>query len=553
MENENKKIKNNEIKKKQKNQNTSTKKSKPKKNSTKVETILKKEKIKKTINNKTNQNTKKQPTNVKETQPKGSNDKVVVKKKSTQEKNQEANIEQLKKKTTKQTLNDKTTKIIKVEEIIKSQTEEFTNKTEKTRKKINIRIIIILIIVLLVGTIITGLTLKAANERKKIEIRNNQLAEKIKKHYNNYVITNKEALLYLYDNNKYKEVGKIAKEVELSLEEEIIDYHTIYFKITNLSNEYYISYEDVTPIDEISLKSDRYKKYIPYNKNIITKNKINLYNSRKELIYALPEKLNTPIIINDDNFYGIEYNGELLFIKNEDIEKIEESKNTDKKSTQSIATLNYHFFYDASDPSDSCNQGICLSTQNLRKHLDYIKNNNIFTPTMKEFEMYIDGKIQLPKSIVLTIDDGWRAGIGSKVITEYKLNATIFLMSKYYDPRNYQNEYIEVHSHGDDLHNPGICPGGQGGAIKCLEKAKLLEDLKSSREKLNNTTYFCYPFYEYNDYSINTLKEAGFTMAFGGPDEGGYSRAFPGINKFKIPRYIIMNYTTAADIANYIG
>jgi peptidoglycan/xylan/chitin deacetylase (PgdA/CDA1 family) len=167
--------------------------------------------------------------------------------------------------------------------------------------------------------------------------------------------------------------------------------------------------------------------------------------------------------------------------------------------------------------------------------------------------MYIDGYIQLPKSVVLTIDDGWRAKIGSEVISEYQLNATIFLMSKYYDPRNYQNEYIEVHSHGYDIHNGGMCPGGQGGEIKCMEKSKLLNDLNLSREKLNNTTYFCYPFYEYNEYSIKVLKEAGFTMAFGGSYEGGKPKAIPGINKFKLPRYVIYNTTTAYNIANYIN
>ena len=71
--------------------------------------------------------------------------------------------------------------------------------------------------------------------------------------------------------------------------------------------------------------------------------------------------------------------------------------------------------------------------------------------------------------------------------------------------------------------------------------------------KLNNTTYFCYPFYEYNDYSIEVLKEAGFTMAFGGYGEAGNYKVKPGINKFKLPRYVIYNYTTASTLASYIN
>ena len=114
-------------------------------------------------------------------------------------------------------------------------------------------------------------------------------------------------------------------------------------------------------------------------------------------------------------------------------------------------------------------------------------------------------------------------------------------------------EYIETHSHGHDIHNPGVCPGGQGGGIKCLAKDKLLDDLKKSRETLNNTTVFCYPFYEYNDYSISVLKEAGFTMAFGGTLEDGKRKVTVGSNKFKLPRYVIYNTTTEKDVASYIG
>ena len=167
--------------------------------------------------------------------------------------------------------------------------------------------------------------------------------------------------------------------------------------------------------------------------------------------------------------------------------------------------------------------------------------------------MYIDGYIQLPKSVVLTIDDGWRADIGSKIMSENKMNATVFLMSKDYDPNAYKNDFVEVHSHGHDLHKVGVCPGGQGGAIKCVEKSKLLDDLKTSQDKLFGTTVFCYPFYEYNNYSIEVLKEAGYTMAFGGYGEAGNYKVKPGINKYKLPRYVIYSWTTAKDIASYIN
>ena len=76
-----------------------------------------------------------------------------------------------------------------------------------------------------------------------------------------------------------------------------------------------------------------------------------------------------------------------------------------------------------------------------------------------------------------------------------------------------------------------------------------MADLKLSREKLNGTTTFCYPFYEYNKYSIEVLKEAGFTMAF----RGGFKKAYPGINKYEIPRYVVYNDTSVSELASYIN
>ena len=91
--------------------------------------------------------------------------------------------------------------------------------------------------------------------------------------------------------------------------------------------------------------------------------------------------------------------------------------------------------------------------------------------------------------------------------------------------------------------------------IKCLPKETILDDLAASRNALNNTRAFCYPFYEYNDYSMNLLKEAGFTMAFIGevPTYYGYKLAEAGGDKFKIPRFVIMTHTTMKDIDEYFN
>ena len=193
-----------------------------------------------------------------------------------------------------------------------------------------------------------------------------------------------------------------------------------------------------------------------------------------------------------------------------------------------------------------------MSLSSLKKQLDYIKENNYFTPTMNEFEMYIDGKIQLPKSVVITIDDGWRAIEGLNVINDYKLNATLFVITGEYNPNDFKKEYIETHSHSDKMHSTGICPTGQGGGIQCLPEEKILENLKNSSEKLGGSKVFCYPFYEYNDYSISVLKKAGYTMAFAGETKGSNNLTTPKTNKYKIPRFVMVNYTTINELARYL-
>ncbi|UKI27645.1 MAG: polysaccharide deacetylase family protein [Bacilli bacterium] len=55
---------------------------------------------------------------------------------------------------------------------------------------------------------------------------------------------------------------------------------------------------------------------------------------------------------------------------------------------------------------------------------------------MKELEMYIDKKLQLPqKSVVITFDDGGRAEVAKKYVDEYKINATLFLITSWFKKR----------------------------------------------------------------------------------------------------------------------
>lgn len=441
---------------------------------------------------------------------------------------------------------------VKKELIKKTQGRKKTNnkRIKKQNKKIFKITLAILLLSILILLLLYGYKI---HQNKQLKERSEQKQTEILKHYNEYVITNKETDIYKLENNKYIKSGKVGINQELTLEEKNVTYKDEYLKITSFDEEYYIFYKDIDIIDNLSETNLRYKKYLPYNKNIVTKETTNFYDLDNNLVYKFNKSFSLPIIVNKKDIYGIEYNNKLLYIKKEDVKEIIDKHNTNLKNTNGIAVLNYHFFYDETKASErnDCNQVICHSKSGVKKHFEYIKNNNIFTLTMKEFEMYLNKEINLPKSVLITIDDGWRTEIGKQLLEEYELNGTIFLITSWFKEINWLNnsKYIEYHSHGDNLHNQGICPGGQGGAIKCLDKTKLLKDLALSREKLGGSTAFCYPFYEYNSYSINILKEAGFTLAFA----GGFKKATPNTDKYQIPRYVMYDYTTVNELARYIN
>ena len=416
---------------------------------------------------------------------------------------------------------------------------------KRKNKKSNLIIVILFIIVL--G--ICGYFGYKYVVSKNITLNKEKTIEKITSHYNKYVKTNKNIVLY---DKSGSEVGLIGKDVELNLDEIEITSDTKYFKIKDFDDEYYVKYQDVDKIDALTLYSDRYKSYILFNENIVTNDKTSFYDENNNLVYTFNKSFDLPIIIKDDNRYGIEFNNRLLYVKKDEIKETKENNNTELKNANGVPVLNYHFAYE--DDDKTCNEIICHSASQLKEHFSYIKDNNFFTPTMKELEMYIDKKLQLPqKSVVITFDDGGRAEVAKKYVDEYKINATLFLITSWFKKEQFESEYFEIHSHGDNIHNGGLCSGGQGGEIKCMDHDKLLTDLKTSREKLDGSTVFCYPFYEYNDYSIKVLKEAGFTMAFAGEYAGGKIKVTPGIDKFRLPRWVIVNYTTKKQFISYVN
>ena len=418
------------------------------------------------------------------------------------------------------------------------------------KKKLRIKKKVIFIFVVLLFLVAGFFTFKYSEELKrkadeKIALEKKKQIKKIKSHYASIVEFSKDSLVYEKKGDKFIEVLSISSGERVSLDNIDINEKTEYFKIND--NGYYVHYSDVVPSDNSLVKNDRYKKYLVFNENVISRENAKLYRDGK-LVYTIKNSFEEEIIIKDDNGYYIEYLNELLFINKDDVLDVKEVSNTTMVEASGVPVTVYHFIYLEGD--NTCGEAICHSEKQIREHFTYLNENKFFTINTTELRLYLEGKLRLPeKSILITIDDGARAWNFVPLLEEFKINATLFLISSWYEKERFASEYMEIASHTHNLHTPRVCPGGQGSPLKCLDREKLVGDLKQSRDTLNGTEAFCFPFYEFNDYGISTLKEAGFKMAF----IGGYRKATRGVDLYKIPRLPLTGYTTIEQYAKYIN
>ncbi len=377
---------------------------------------------------------------------------------------------------------------------------------------------------------------------KKIEIEKTERLEKIKASYNEYVITNKECLLYDVNGN---EIGNVTKGMYLVLDTISDNYDKEYFKLR--FSDLYIKYTDIVKTEEIK-GNNRYDNYIPFNRSAIINEKVKLYVD-ENTYYVIDNEEKRPIIIDDEDKYYITFDNKLVYIYKNECNVVEELNSSDEIAND-VSVLNYHFVINIEAGEDKLCEpsSICHTDTQFDSHMKYISENGFYTITMKELEMFIDGKINLPKkSVAITIDDGWFVYRVIPILEKYNVMGTLFLIGSLAPVSDYASDNLELHSHTWDLHNISECSEGRS-ALLCYDKNRLVEDLKKSRENLNNTTYFCYPFYEYNGHAIEALKEAGFTMAL----KGGNSKVTKNVNKFKVPRYVIYNTTTVNGLAQIL-
>ncbi|MBR3146215.1 MAG: polysaccharide deacetylase family protein [Bacilli bacterium] len=386
-------------------------------------------------------------------------------------------------------------------------------------------------------------------------------------------------------NNTYKvKKDKAIKEIKSNnTKEKIADHISVLFYefIRESCNDY-----NCTTIENFkntinklkesgyyTITDEEFKNYISGKKNLKDKaiyintanyndTITNLNNELKININKLEETYNyrfistyKPVKSNDNQKYINRYqiksyttiDNILKMAKGEEVKQ----SSDDEVSRQGVPVLNYHFFYDKNE--DTCDESICLEVTKFEEHLKYLKDNNFKTLTMEEFKKWMYGEIEIPSnSVLITVDDGAK-GTGkhngnklNPLLEKYKLNATLFLITGWWNLDNYIGDYLDIQSHTNDMHQYGSCGRGQ---INCYSYEKAKADIDQSIAILGNTDSFCFPFYMYSETSLRVIKDAGFKLAF----IGGNVNARRTNDKWLIPRYPIGSNITLNQFANIVN
>jgi len=432
--------------------------------------------------------------------------------------------------------------------------------------------------------------------KDSFKIENNNFTLDINKSMEFQIIMKDDEYYYVTFNNKLSKIKReyessivesVNSDIEISDKISVLNYGKLYdtekcndercFSVKNIKEHLNYLKEN----NYLYITIDEYNMWLkqnirlPKNTVLITMNEENDYSknlqSEYNTIFNLNNNQNLKLSLNNKvsslsskadslDSYKINKTTTLdTFKKMMSYETIVEAKKevipvvpkSNDGTATSIAVLNYHFFYDKT--YETCNESICLEVNNFRKQLQYLKDNGFKTLTMEEFRSWMYGEISLPeKSVLLTIDDG---ALGTnthliKLLEEYDMHATLFLITAWWPKEKYLSKNLEIESHGHDIHNEGWCTGVERGARGlCISSDELLTDLNKSIEILGTNKAFCFPFYAYNKSMIQTVKNAGFKLAF----IGGNYKANRNVDKYKIPRYVIYKNTSLNQFINMIN
>ena len=179
-----------------------------------------------------------------------------------------------------------------------------------------------------------------------------------------------------------------------------------------------------------------------------------------------------------------------------------------------VPVLYYH------SVNESADNEVTITPENLKTQLKYIKDEGYVTLTLNELKGYLLNNSPIPnKSIVITFDDGYMDNYYSAfpILKDFDMVATIFCITSALDGSYYLSKEAinEMSNYGIDIQSHTV----NHPNLDKMTYDEQLTELKESKKTLESITgkkidSIAYPFGDFNDYSIQAAKDAGYTLGF---------------------------------------
>lgn len=193
------------------------------------------------------------------------------------------------------------------------------------------------------------------------------------------------------------------------------------------------------------------------------------------------------------------------------------------KGYQSVPVLAYHKF--ARNNADT----LTVSERSFEEQMRFLKKNGYHVITLDEFFDFLNFRAQIPKkSVVITIDDGWRStyDIAFPILKKYGYPATLFVYTDFILQSDKTLNWIllsEMEKNDIDIqchtktHRNLNKRDEQESFWEYFESVKkeLIESAEIIKKRLNKEVkYLAYPYGETNSLIIALLKKLGYRGAF---------------------------------------
>jgi len=200
--------------------------------------------------------------------------------------------------------------------------------------------------------------------------------------------------------------------------------------------------------------------------------------------------------------------------------------------------------------NDDTLQSTIVLTKEFEKQMAYLAKHNYTSLTGEEFYLYMQNKITVPKnSVLITFDDGYKNNLDTAypILKKYKFTAINFIDTGHITEKNNEtmqdvtvhdlqkgSDVFDFQSHTYNFHQ--INEDGEAYLVS-EKQSEIQKDIGISLVNLNKkNAIFSYPYGEYDDETIEALKQLNIKMAF--TTEGNDAR--PGMDLYKIPRKTIL-------------